>query len=170
MKQDQSKNLVAQLNRIKGGLDIFACPESQAAFLATLDQLIARLNTIRGQLTDPAIAAKLSDIGKPIEQVIDFLESAKTDDVLAALLADAVENRSTKPKRVPVDIPANLKNDEIRRLLGQDLTKLELKALAAQRGITVGKATLEEVKRDILRVLDRQEGYERLASPRPRAE
>jgi len=48
--------------------------------------------------------------------------------------------------------------------LEKDLSKAELKALAAQRAISVGKSTNAEIKRDILKNLQRQEGYERLAS------
>jgi hypothetical protein len=170
MKRNQINMLAAQLNRIKSGLDLLARPESQAAFLSTLDGLIARLNTIREQLSKPVVAAKLSEIGKPLEQVIGLLDCAKTDELLGVLLADALETGTIRPQRVRIDIPANLKNDEIRKLLAQDLSKQELKAIAAQRGISVGKASDEDVKRDIRRALDRQDGYERLASPRPRPE
>src|SRR5258708_6996500 len=165
MKRNQNKSLVAQLNRIKTDLDAFAGPESKAAFLNNLDEIIARLNTIRAKLANPPLEAKLSEIRKPLEQVLDFLEFAKGDEGLAALLSEALEIDSFRAKRVPIEIPAGLKNDQIRGLLAQDLSKQELKAVAAQRGISLGKASDEDVKREILRVLDRQEGYERLASP-----
>jgi len=58
----------------------------------------------------------------------------------------------------------NLTNDQIRALLEKDLSKAELKAIAAQRAIPVGKSTNEEIKRDILKNLERQEGYGRLAT------
>ena len=53
-------------------------------------------------------------------------------------------------------------NDKIRALLNKDLSKAELKAIAAQRSISIGKSTKEEIKRNILKNLERQEGYERL--------
>ena len=165
MKRSQTNSLVAQLNRIKRDLDAFAGPEAKAAFVRNLDEIIVRLNMIRTQLSNPSLEAKLSDIGRPIEQVIEFLEFAKADDVLGALLSEGLEAGGSRAKRVPIEIPVGLKNDQIRGLLAQNLSKQELKAIAAQRGISVGKASDEDVKRDILRALERQEGYERLASP-----
>ncbi len=61
------------------------------------------------------------------------------------------------------EIPANLTNEQIRKLLEKDLSKAELKEIARQRSISVGKYTNEEIKRRILRNLERQEGYARLS-------
>lgn len=61
-----------------------------------------------------------------------------------------------------INITNNLTNKQIRALLEKDLSKAELKAIAAQRSISVGKSTNEEIKRHILRNLERQEGYELL--------
>jgi len=65
---------------------------------------------------------------------------------------------------ITVEIPNNLTNEQIRTLLEKDLSKAELKAIAGQRAISVGKSNNEEIKRHILRNLERQEGYGRLAS------
>ena len=100
-----------------------------------------------------------------LDEVIKFLELAKDDQAIATLIADALQSRPAKPPRIPTEIPANLTNDQIRELLAKDLSKGELKALAAQRGISAGKRSEEDVRRDIRRALERQE-YERLASPR----
>lgn len=166
MKRNQTNSLVAQLNRIKCDLDLLADPESKAAFLRNLDELVARLNTIRSQMLNSSFEAKLSEIGRPLQQVIDFLELAKTDELLGVFLSDETPTRFVKQKRAPIEIHADLKNDQIRGLLAQNLSRQELKMIAVQRGISVGKASEEEVKREILRALDRQENYERLASPR----
>jgi hypothetical protein len=61
-----------------------------------------------------------------------------------------------------VNIASNLTNKQIRALLETDLSKAELKTIATQRSISVGKSTNEEIKRHILRNLERQEGYELL--------
>lgn len=61
------------------------------------------------------------------------------------------------------EIPANLANEQIRKLLEKDLSKTELKEIARQRSIYVGTYTNEEIKRRILRNLERQEGYARLS-------
>ena len=60
------------------------------------------------------------------------------------------------------NIASNLMNEQIRALLEKDLSKAELKAIAEQRSIAVGKSTNKEIKRRILRNLERQEGYELL--------
>ncbi len=57
------------------------------------------------------------------------------------------------------EIPENLTNDQIRKLLEKDLSKAELKAIARQRSISVGTYTNDEIKRRILKNLNRQEGY-----------
>ncbi len=57
------------------------------------------------------------------------------------------------------EIPANLTNEQIRKLLEKDLSKAELIEIARQRSISVGTYTKEEIKRRILRNLERQEGY-----------
>jgi hypothetical protein len=61
-----------------------------------------------------------------------------------------------------INIASNLTNKQIRALLENDLSKAELKAIAEQRSIAVGKSTNNEIKRRILKNLERQEGYELL--------
>jgi hypothetical protein len=63
-----------------------------------------------------------------------------------------------------IQIPNNLTNDQIRALLEQNLSNSELKAIAAQRAISVDKSNNEGIKRSILKNLERQEGYGRLGS------
>ena len=164
MKSNPSKGLILKLNRIKEELEVLASPESKAAFLKNLDDLIASLNRLRAGLTNPSLEAKAAEIQHPIEQVIEFLEFAKSDEFLKALLLPARKTVAVKPKRQAVEVASNLTNEQIRALLEKDLSKTELKAIAAQRAISVGKSTNEEIKRDILKNLERQEGYRRLAT------
>lgn len=57
-------------------------------------------------------------------------------------------------------ISPNLTNEQIRKLLEKDLSKAELKEIAKQRSIFVGKCTTnDEIRIRILRNLERQEGY-----------
>lgn len=67
-----------------------------------------------------------------------------------------------KTKRQAVEIASNMTNDQIRALLENDLSSVELKIIAVQRSISVGKYTNDEIKRRILKNLERQEGYGRL--------
>ena len=61
-----------------------------------------------------------------------------------------------------VEIDSNLTNEQIRVLLEKNLSKAELKTIASQRSISVGKSTNDDIKRRILKNLERQESYERL--------
>lgn len=164
MKRTPSINLISKLNRIKEELEILARPESKATFLKNLDDLIAALNHLRAGFTNPSLEEKLKSIQNPLEQVINFLEYAKSDEILLTLLMPARKTPAIKPKRTAVEIASNLTNEQTRMLLEKDLSKAELKAIAMQRSISVGKSTKEEIKRDILKNLERQEGYGRLAT------
>jgi site-specific recombinase XerC len=164
MKSDQNINLLTKLSRISKELEFLNSPESKAAFQKNLDDLIAALNRLRTGLTNSSLEAKAAEIHRPLEQVIDFLESAKSDEVLRTLLSPARKIAAPKPTRQPVEIPNNLTNEQIRALLEKDLSNAELKAIAKQRAISVGKSNNEEIKRNILKNLERQEGYGRLAT------
>jgi len=164
MKSNPSKDLILKLNRIKEELEVLARTESKAAFLKNLDDLIAALNRLRAGLTNPSLEVKAAGIDRPLEQVIGFLEFAKSDEVLKTLLLPARKIVAAKPKRKTVEVDSNLTNDQIRALLERDLSKAELKAIAAQRSISIGKSTNEKIKQDILKNLERQEGYGRLAT------
>src|SRR3989442_10878323 len=106
MKGKHSNSLVARLNRLKTDLEAIGNPESRAAFLRELDDLIARLRDVRTQLTSAPLETRLSQIQSPLGQVIEFLEFAKADTSLAPLIFDALNHKTAKPKRLPVDIPA----------------------------------------------------------------
>lgn len=164
MKTNLNKDLISKLNRIREELQVLASPESRGVLLKDLDDLIAALNRLRVGLTNPPFEAKAAEIHRPLEQVIAFLEFAKSDEVLKTLLLPARRTVTAKPKRKAVEVPSNLTNDQIRALLERDLSKTELKAIAAQRSISIGKSNNEKIKQDILRNLERQEGYGRLAT------
>lgn len=164
MKNQPSKNLVTKLHRIKEELGVFGSPDSKAALLESLDDMISSLKRLRSELTNPTLEMKAAEVKAPLEQVIRFLEQAKSDEALQVLLSFTGIAVAAKPKREPVQIPENLTNDAIRALLQKDLTKAELKAIAMQRAISVGENTVADIKRSILRNLERQEGYGRLTS------
>ena len=164
MKNDPNKNLISKLNEIREGLELLAGPESKAAFQKNLGDLIAALTGLRAGLANPSVETKVAEIHGPLEQVIEFLELAKSDEVLKTLLCSVRKTVAPKPKRRAVEIASNLTNEQVRELLEKDLSKAELKAVAEQRAISVGKSTNREIKRAILKNLERQEGYERLAA------
>jgi hypothetical protein len=164
MKTKQAKSLEAMLLKISSNLNLLTHPTSRAEVLKDVNDLIGSLTRLRSELNNPAIQKQAADVREPLSDVIKFLEFARGNDVLNALIALPQEPRKRKPKRTPVEIPANLSNQQIRALLEKDLSRSELAAIAAQRAISVGKSTTEQIKKDILRNLERQEGYGRLAS------
>ena len=164
MKIKQNNNLLTKLNRIKAELDVLGQPESKAVLIKNLDEIISLLSRLRTELGNPSLDAKATEIRMPLEQVIGFLERAKSDEALQTLIALAGINLVGKPKRQPVEIPSNLTNDQIRALLQKNLSKAELKTIATQRSISVGELSVAGIKRSILKNLERQEGYGRLAS------
>lgn len=162
MKSNSHKTLISKLRQINEELSFLSRPESQAALQRNLDVLIEALTRLRGNIESSSVGARATEIQGPLVQVIKFLEFASSDEVLKTLLLP--HRKALKPKRQSVEIPSNLTNAQIRTLLEGDLSKAELKAIAAQRAIAIGKSTKDQVKRDILKNLDRQEGYQRLAS------
>jgi hypothetical protein len=164
MKNDKSKSLTAKLRSISDELGIIHNSESRSALLKSLEDLISSLTRLREELGNPSLHTKTEEVRAPLQRVIEFLERAKSDEVLQTLLSAAGIAITAKPKRQMVVIPENLSNDEIRALLQRDLSKAELKAIAVQRAISVGELSLPDIKRAILKNLERQEGYGRLAS------
>lgn len=69
-----------------------------------------------------------------------------------------------RSKKQPVEIAPDLTNEQIRLLLEQDLSREELESVAAQRAISTGNSNMTDIRRDILKNLERQEGYARLAA------
>lgn len=165
MKHNHGDALLEQLMRISRNLEVLTHSEMRADLVRTVDQLVASLNVLRSRLTEVECDPVVSKAQESIVKLIEFLQIAKNDKTLSVLVAQALGKGSSKAKRAPIEIPPNLSNGQIRELLDRDLSRSELKMLAAQRGISIGKNSVEEVRRELLRAIDRQDGYERLASP-----
>lgn len=165
MKNDPNKNIISKLNQIREELEALEQPELKSEFVKSLDDLIIFLNRLRTELMRQSLEEKIVKIREPLEHVISFLESAKSDESLSILLSVARKIQTPKPKRQPVEIPNGLTNEQIREILKKDLSKAELKIIARQRAIAVGKSNTGKIRQDILKNLERQEGYSRLASP-----
>ena len=164
MKSNPTKKVISKLNRIKEELEFLTHPDSRTTFRKDLDELIVALNRLRAGLADQSLHTKAGEVRQPLLQVIEFLEFAQSNETLTALLLPIRKAATPKPKRQAIEIAVNLTNEEIRALLEKSLSKAELKAIAAQRAISVGKSNNEQIKRDILKNLERQEGYGRLAA------
>ena len=165
MKTDQSRHLASRLRQIDEKISLFSSVESREAIVKDLSDMIAELSELRAGLLNLNLQERIVGIQKPLTEVIEFLEFAKSDRLLNALLKPARKAVSLKVKRVPVEIAADLTNDQIRKLLDNNLTRDELQAIASQRAISIGKLNNKEIRIGILKNLNLQEGYERLAGP-----
>lgn len=162
MKTNPIDEFILDLNRLVASLDLVSNGASRSAALKSVDNLIAALNRIRQAMTDEELACRIAAVRPAITQVLEFVESSKADPRLCALLA-ITKNGPKVKKREPLEIPANLSNQQIRERLQREPSLQELRAIAAQRAIPVHKANRHELKHEILENLERQEGYERLA-------
>jgi CRISPR/Cas system CSM-associated protein Csm2 small subunit len=159
MKNEKASGLISKLSELRTQLAYFTGEAGRADFVKGLDDLIVTLTRLRVGLTESsATAERASKASTALDEVIGFLDAAKNDEALRLLLS-SIE----KPKAPPVVIPQNLSNEQIRDFLKKDLSRADLKAIASQRSISVGKSNTDEIRRDILKNLDRQEGYGRLA-------
>ena len=162
MRSEPGKSLILKLSHISKVIDVLMRPESRDALQRELDELIRALEILREGLANPSLETRVAEIRRPLEQVVAFLELAKSDEALRVLLP-SWGARPAKPKREPIEIGSNLTNEQIRDLLRKKLSISELRAIAAQRAISVGKSNSEEIRQSILKNLERQEGYSRLA-------
>lgn len=158
-------NLVASLEKLRRDLASSASPESLAAVTNEIDRTVSMLTEFRSKLTGGGIEAPLG----AIDEVLRFLHGAKGDDRVQGLLASlamptSALTRAIKPLRVPVQIEANLTNEQIRHLLQKDLSRSELVAVAHQRSVSVGKRSMDELRDAIREFIDRQDSYSNLRS------
>lgn len=158
-------NLVATLEKLRQ--DLASCTSSASLSTATseIDRTITMLTDFRSKLTGGGIEAPLG----AIDEVLLFLDAAKGDDRVQNLLASlamptSAPTRAIKPLRVPVQIEANLTNEQIRHLLQKDLSRSELAAVAHQRSVSVGKRSRDELRDAIREFIDRQDSYSNLRS------
>jgi hypothetical protein len=163
-KAAPKKDLRSSLETLATALRYCADQESRFALLKTLDEVSDGLQRIRRTLEDPELIERFEFVGPALQQVIAFIDSTRHDEKLATLMGLAMV-ADTKRRRI-IDIPANLSIPQIRELLNEELSLGELRAVAAQRSISVHKASRGELKRQILENLSRQEGYQKLAEPR----
>ncbi|MBV9657030.1 MAG: hypothetical protein JO295_02865 [Verrucomicrobia bacterium] len=162
-KNDSKNDLVAKLERFADSLGLTADEASRADAVRKVDAVIEGLSKLRQALIAEDLINKAAAVRPAIAQVVEFLESAKHDERLTALLV-SIKSGEKPPKRKPIEIPAELSNEQIRELLQQELSSRELQAIAAQRAISVHAANRNEIKQAILGNLNREEGYQRLAS------
>jgi len=163
MKPPAKNHSLETLRRILASADLAVSEPARRSMLQSLDELVNVLQGIRVAITDNNLSARLTAIQPALSQVLEFIENAKDDPQLCNLLA-ITSNGGKVKKREPVEIPPNLSNQQIRELLERDLSVQELQTLASQRSISVHGANRDQMKREIIANLNRQEGYERLAA------
>jgi len=161
---DQKDDLLTKLDNLSAILGVTADGPKRAIAVKRLDALIDGLSKLRSVLTAEEFIEKATAVRPAVAQVIEFLASARQDGRLIDLL-EINKGTGKATKREPIDILPNLSNQQIRELLKQDLSSKELQSIATQRSISAHGANREDIKRAIVDNLNREEGYQRLASP-----
>jgi hypothetical protein len=158
-------NLLTSLTRIRTEIALLTSPEEKSAHLKAIDALMQELSRLRSHLEKVSDRPEFAEVERSLDVVLKFIEFAKGDDSLRWVLAGISGSSESRQKRNPIEIRENLTNEEIRELLARELTKAELSKIAAQRAIATSKGSSSEIRESILRNLERQEGYRRLAGP-----
>ncbi len=158
-------NLVATLEKLRRDLASCTSSASLSAVTSEIDRTVTMLIDFRAKLTGGGLEAPLG----AIDEVLRFLDATKGNDRVQALLASMAmpipaRTRAAKPPRVPVQIGANLTNEQIRDLLQKDLSRSELAEIAHQRSVSVGKRSRDDLRDAICEFIDRQDSYSNLRS------
>lgn len=154
-----------ELNALIRNLECALEPRIRAEAISHIDELTQALGRMKVALEAPNLPAEAAVAVQSLDEIIRFLNSPSTRDLLPLFVRKGEVARVRK-KRAPLEIPAGLSNDQIRDLLQKDLTKNELKSIATQRGISVGGLSVDDARQSILKNLERQEGYGRLGNPK----
>lgn len=166
MRPKSSDKLLASLEKLRRAVELYSDPQLRSAVIKELDQLVRALSDIRARLTSASVPERISATIAALQEVVEFLERAKSDEVLQMAFSEMRTTRARQTRRAsikePIEIAPNLTNQQIRELLQRELSKAELAEIAKQRSISVGKRTKNDLRAAILDFIERQEGYERL--------
>jgi hypothetical protein len=166
MKTNSADTLLGKLAALRGLLETLRDVESQRATIKEIDTLIETLLEVRNVLTSADLRAKASELLPALNQILLFLESAKSDKSLQALVSQVLPGHPRKPHtistKVTVDIERDMTNQQIRDLLQKDLSKADLEQIAKQRSIGTNGLSRAALRSAILEFINRQESYEML--------
>jgi hypothetical protein len=157
--------LVNRLRDLRNIALLLGGDEARREAIKDIDETVRLLRQLRAALDSSSL--EQGSILQSIDQVLSFLATASKDERLRVVLQwTKVPKRARppKPKRQPVDIKAELTNDEIRSLLKQNLSRTELEAIALQKGLSTDKRNTAELRNAILGFVDKQDNYSKLRS------
>lgn len=166
IRTETADSLSPRLRKLLAAVELYCRGDSRSNAIQELDRIIGVLSNLRNALLDDSRRERNLAAVESINQVLRFLDSAKSDSSFQLVLSDILRSsgRSTRrrPKPEPAQIEPNLTNQKIRELLERNPSKAELIQIANQRSIAVGKRTLDELRAAILSFIDRQESYDHL--------
>lgn len=166
MKANTTDSLSSNLKNLLSAVESYSDAEVRSRAVRDLDRMIDTLSRLRDGLQEGPVREKSTVTAASINQILEFLEAAKSDTSFQALLSSVQKLRSRKreklPKPAPVEIPPNLTNHQIRELLKRELSKAELAQIAKQRSISSTKESKEKLRETILSFIERQESYDQL--------
>jgi hypothetical protein len=167
IKTDGPDSISLRLRQLLGAAELYSKEDLRTRIVAEIDRIIDVLSNMRKGLADDSVRAKSVDVIESISNVLEFLEQSKSDQTLQVVLSGFLSPHThAKPelrhKREAVVIIPDLSNGQIRELLKKDLSKAELKQIAVQRSISVGKRSAQELRAAILSFIDKQESYDLL--------
>ncbi len=160
MRLKRSNRLLDSLKKLRRALEIYCDARSRSAAINELDQVILGLSDMRTKLTHASAPEKTSATLAALDEILGFLERAKSDSTFQVTFSETVTTRPRQNHNS--QIPPNLTNQQIRELLQRDLSKSELEEIAKQRSISLGKRSKSHLRSAILDFIERQESYERL--------
>jgi hypothetical protein len=168
-KVDSPETLSFQLRQLLSAAELYSNEELRTKIVAEIDRTIEVLSNMRKRLAENSLGAKGVSVIESISNVLEFLEQSKSDQTLQVVLSGILNSQTParpepRQKREALVIPPQLNNAQIREFLKRDLSKAELKQIAAQRSISVGKRSSQELRAAILSFIEKQESYDLLRS------
>jgi hypothetical protein len=164
MKARSADAFLGKLTALRSLLKNLQDLDSQRVAAKEIDTVVETLLEVRARLTSADFQEKASQLIPALDQVLLFLESAKSDKGLQAIVTQALSRHPKKPRRVATEatpiIQPGMTNQQIRDLLQQDLPKADLEQIAKQRSIGRNGLSKTALRSAILEFINRQESYE----------
>ena len=157
--------LLGRLHDIREGVLLLLNDEARREAINDIDDTVRLLQELRVALD--SVGVDDGSLIRAIDNLLSFLVRASEDKRLGIVLRRTKARklaRPPKPKRQPIRIKENLTNDEVRELLRQTLSRAELEAIAKQKGISVGKRNINQLRDAVLGFVDKQDSYAKLGS------
>jgi carboxylesterase type B len=164
MKARSADALLGKLAALKSLLKNLLDLDSQSAAAKEIGTMVETLLEVRARLTSADFQEKASQLIPALDQVLLFLEGAKSDKSLQSIVSQALCRRPRKPRtastKVTPSIQPSMTNQQIRDIIQQDLSRADLEQIAKQRSIATNGRSKTALRSAIMDFISRQESYE----------